>query len=168
MGIQARNPNEDDEVREDGSGEPLEAAEDGGLQGAILNAIDHVGIVVEDLDEAIAEHRDLFGVTVLHREEWHDEDAEVAVLGVGPNAIYLIAPVDDDSPFAEFLAEGGPGLHHIAYGVPDLDAALAALREAGRELLDDEPRSGPGGTRIAFVSPEATYGVLIQLIERPS
>ena len=88
--------------------------------------------------------------------------------GNGNHAIYLIAPVDDDSPFAEFLAEGGPGLHHIAYGVPDLDAALAALREAGRELLDDEPRTGPGGTRIAFVSPEATYGVLIQLIERPS
>jgi methylmalonyl-CoA/ethylmalonyl-CoA epimerase len=167
VGIQARNPNEDGKLRDvEGNAEPIDEAYDGGVQGAVLTAIDHVGIVVDDLDEAIAEQRDTFGVLVEHRDVWHDEDAEVAILGVGPSAIQLICPLGDDSPFAEFLAEGGPGLHHVGYRVADLDAALAALREAGHELLDEEPRPGPGGTRVAFVHPDAAFGVLIQLVER--
>lgn len=167
MGIQARNPNEDDELEGMGvGGQPIDEAYDGGVDAAVLQGIDHVAIVVADLDEAIAEHRDLFAVLVDHRDELHDEDAEVAFLTVGASAIQLISPLSDDSPYAEFLAEGGPGLHHIAYRVADCEAALAALAEAGRELIDEEPREGPRGSKVAFVSPDATFGVLVQLVER--
>lgn len=166
MGIQARNPNEDEEERQDdASGEPVD--ELGDLDdGALLRTIDHVAIVVEDLDEAIADHRDLYGVLVDHREEVHDEGAEVAFLEVGGSCIALVAPVTDDSEYREFLDEGGPGLHHIAYRVADLDAALDALREAGRELIDEEPVRGPRSSRTAYVHPDGAFGVLVQLVER--
>lgn len=167
MGIQARNPNEDEEEREDGSsGQPLDGAYDGGLGEAVLTAIDHVGIVVPDLDEAIAQHRDAFGVVVGHREVDHAEGIEVAQLDVGSSSIWLITPLDDDSPFAEFLDAGGAGLHHVGYRVADLDAALGALRAQGAEILDDEPRTWPGGVKVAYVHPDSMHGVLVQLVER--
>lgn len=166
MGIQARNPNEDDEDGNDATLGPLDEAYDGGVEAAVLLGIDHVAVVVEDLGEAIAEHRDLFGVLVDHRDELHDEGAEVAFLTVGGSCIQLIAPLHDGSPYAEFLAEGGPGLHHVGYRVADCAAALDALREAGRELLDEEPVPGPRDSKVAFVSPDATFGVLVQLVER--
>ena len=169
MGIQARNPNEEEEeVDQDLAGEPVEPVVDfdDAVDGVLLTAVDHIGVVVEDLDEAIAAHRDTFGVLVSHREEWFAEDATVAFLGVGPSTIQLIAPLSDESEYAEFLAEGGPGLHHVGYRVADIDAALDALRRAGRELLDDEARPGPAGTRVAFVHPDVTYGVLVQLVQR--
>ena len=159
MGIQAKNPNEEDEP-------VAETAAAGSFDPVALTAVDHLAIVVEDLDEAIAEHRENFGVLVDHREEWHEDDAELAFLPVGATSILLIAPTDDGSEYAEFLAEGGPGLHHIAYRVADLDTALDALRAAGRELVDEEPRPGPRGSRVAFVHPDATSGVLVQLVER--
>jgi methylmalonyl-CoA epimerase len=168
MGIQARNPHEDED--EEGGrgvgGQPIDEAPDGGQPDAILTAIDHVAIVVEDLGEAIAQHREAFGVLVGDREDLHDEGAEVAFLDVGGSTIALIAPTSDDSEYAEFLAEGGPGLHHIGYRVADCDAALEALREAGRELIDEEPVPGPRGSRVAFVHPDGAFGVLVQLVER--
>ena len=116
MGIQAKNPNEDDEDFETSfSGEPIDEAFDGGLEAAVLTDVDHIAMVVDDLDEAIAEHRDTFGVLVDHREEFHDEGYEVAFLVVGASTIELISPTSEDSEFAEFLAEGGPGLHHIGH-----------------------------------------------------
>ena len=167
MGIQARNPNEDEDEREDdASGEPIDLAYDGGVDAALLTAIDHVALVVEDLAEAIAEQRESFGVLVEHREDLFDDDAEIAFLEVGGSSIALIAPTSDDSPYRAFLDDGGPGLHHIAYRVADCAAALAALSGAGRELIDEEPREGPRGAKVAFVSPESTYGVLVQLVQR--
>ena len=166
MGILARNPHEEEEEREDDqAGEPVGDLDDvdGGL---VLREIDHVALVVEDLDEAIADHRDLYGVLVDHREELHDEGAEVAFLEVGGSSIALIAPVTDDSEYREFLDEGGPGLHHLAYRVDDLDVALDALREAGRELIDEEPVAGPRGARTAYLHPDSAFGVLVQLVER--
>src|SRR6478609_8815767 len=152
MGIQAKNPNEDDEDFETSfSGQPIDEAFDGGLEAAVLTAVDHIAIVVPDLDEAIAEHRDTFGVLVLHREELHGEGYEVAFLEVGGSTIQLIAPTSEDSEFAEFLAEGGPGLHHIGYQVEDLAAALAALTEAGRTVLDEEPQFGPRESKVAYL-----------------
>ena len=166
MGIQARNPNEDAEEREDDqSGEPVDPMADLD-DGVVLRTIDHVAIVVEDLDEAIADHRDLYGVLVDHREELHDEGAEVAFLEVGSSSIALIAPMTDDSEYREFLDEGGPGLHHIAYRVADLDAAIEALREAGRELIDEEPVPGARDARTAYLHPDSAFGVLVQLVER--
>ncbi len=167
MGIQARNPNEDDEQDGRGvGGEPIDQAYDGGVEAAVLTAIDHVAVVVADLGEAIAEHRDTFGVLVEHREEVHDEGYEVAFLTVGGSTIQLISPTTDESEYAEFLAEAGPGLHHIGYRVDDCAAALTALAANGRDVLDDEPMAGPRGSKVAFVHPDATFGVLVQLVER--
>jgi methylmalonyl-CoA/ethylmalonyl-CoA epimerase len=167
MGIQARNPNEDDEEYETSfSGQPIDEAFDGGLDAAVLTAIDDIGVVVADLDEAIAEHRDTFGVLVDHREEVHEEGYEVAFLEVGGSTIQLISPTSDDSEFAEFLAEGGPGLHHIGYRVDSCADALAALTAAGREVLDEEPQPGPRDSKVAFLHPDSAFGVLVQLVER--
>jgi len=167
VGIQARNPNEDEEEREDGSsGQPLDEAYDGGVTGPLLTEVDHVAIVVDDLDDAIATYRDLFGVLVDHREELHDEQVEVAFLQVGGSTIQLIAPTGDDSAYAEFLAEGGPGLHHVGYRVSDCAAALAALVDAGAEVIDDVPQPGPRDSVVAFVHPDSTFGAAVQLVER--
>jgi methylmalonyl-CoA/ethylmalonyl-CoA epimerase len=167
MGIQARNPHEDDEPDGLGvGGEPIDEAVDGGQGAPLLTAVDHVAVVVEDLAEAIAEHRERFGVLVDHREELFDEDAEIAFLTVGGSAIALIAPTSDDSPYREFLDEGGPGLHHIAYRVDACAAVLAGLADAGHELVDDAPRPGPRNSLVAFVHPDTAYGVLIALVER--
>lgn len=166
MAIQARNPNEDDEDGNDAILGPLDEAYDGGVDAAVLTAIDHVAIVVEDLGEAIAQHRDSFGVLVGDREDLHDEGAEAAFLDVGGSTIMLISPITDDSPYAEFLAEGGPGLHHIGYRVDDIAAALASLSKGGRELIDEESVPGPRGSQVALVHPDSAFGVLVQLVER--
>lgn len=167
MGIQAKNPNEDDEDFETSfSGEPIDEAFDGGLDAAVLTDVDHIAIVVEDLDEAIAEHRDTFGVLVEHREEMHGDGYEVAFLVVGSSTIQLIAPTSEDSEFAEFLAEGGPGLHHIGYRVEDAAAAVSALAGNDREVLDEEPVPGPRNSKTAYVHPDSSFGVLVQLVER--
>ena len=169
MGIQAKNPHEDDELLETAlAGEPIAPAddEDDDVEPVALTAIDHIAIVVEDLGEAIAEHRESFGVLVDHREDLHDEDAEIAFLTVGDSSIALIAPTSEDSAYADFLADGGPGMHHIAYRVDDCAAAMVALAAAGRELLADEPADGPRGSKVAFVHPDSAYGVLVQLVQR--
>ena len=168
MGIQAKNPNEDDEdVETSFSGQPIDEAFDGGLDAAVLTDVDHIAMVVEDLDEAIAEHRDTFGVLVEHREEFHEDGYEVAFLVVGGSTIQLISPTTEASEFAEFLAEGGPGLHHIGYRVDDCAAAIAALTASGREVLDDEPVPGPRASQVAYLHPDPAVGVLVQLVERP-
>lgn len=167
MGIQAKNPNEDDDQFETSfSGEPIDEAFDGGLDAAVLTDVDHIAIVVDDLDEAIAEHRDTYGVLVEHREEMHGEGYEVAFLVVGGSTIQLISPLSEDSEFAEFLSEGGPGLHHIGYRVDDVGAAVTALSGSGREVLDEEPVVGPRESKTAFVHPDSSFGVLVQLVER--
>ena len=166
MGIQARNPNEDDEDGTDAIFGEIDEAFDGGLDAAVLTAIDHIAVVVPDLDEAIAEHRDTFGVLVEHREELHGEGYEVAFLEVGGSTIQLTSPTSDDSEYADFLAEGGPGLHHIGYRVDDCAAAIAALTAAGRAVLDEEPVAGPRESKVAFLHPDTAFGVLVQLVER--
>ena len=167
MGIQAKNPNEDDEdFQTSFSGEPIDEAFDGGLDAAVLTDVDHIAIVVEDLDEAIAEHRDTFGVLVEHREERHEEGYEVAFLVVGGSTIQLISPTSEESEFAEFLAEGGPGLHHVGYRVDDVAAAIGPLTGAEREVLDEEPVPGPRASKVAFVHPDTSFGVLVQLVQR--
>lgn len=167
MGIQAKNPNEDDEDFETSfSGQPIDEAFDGGLEAAVLTDVDHIAMVVADLDEAIAEHRDTFGVLVDHREEFHDEGYEVAFLIVGGSTIQLISPTSDDSEFAEFLEEGGPGLHHIGYRVESCADAIVALSGSGREVLDEAPVAGPRESKVAFLHPDTSFGVLVQLVER--
>lgn len=125
--------------------------------------IAHVGVAVSDLDSALAFYRDVLGL-VPHARETAD-GADIVSLPFGDAAVELLTSADPASPIGKFLARRGPGIHHICYRVPDLDAALAACRTAGYRLVDETPRVGAGGCRIAFVHPRATAGILLELTE---
>jgi methylmalonyl-CoA/ethylmalonyl-CoA epimerase len=123
--------------------------------------IAHVGIAVPDLEAALAFYRDVLGV-VPHSPEIAD-GATILTLPFGDSEVELLAPLTADSPIGKFLAKRGPGIHHICYRVPDLDSALEACRAAGYRLVDEVPRVGAAGRRIAFVHPKATAGILLEL-----
>jgi methylmalonyl-CoA/ethylmalonyl-CoA epimerase len=125
--------------------------------------IAHVGIAVADLESALAFYRDVLGLEP-HRPETVD-GATIVALSFGDVEVELLAPVEPDSPISRFLARRGPGIHHICYRVPDLDAALEACRKAGYRLVDEVPRKGAAGRRIAFVHPKATAGILLELTD---
>lgn len=127
--------------------------------------VDHVGIAVNDLDAALGSYRELFDVHPLRREVVEDQGVEEAMIPLGGSYIQLLAPLQPDSPVGRFLAKRGEGLHHVAYAVPDIRAALAHLEEQGAHLIDREPRLGGGGHRIAFVHPRTVGGTLIELVE---
>jgi methylmalonyl-CoA/ethylmalonyl-CoA epimerase len=127
--------------------------------------IHHIGVAVADLDESIRLYRNALGAELVHRAASETEGLEAALLRVGDSEIELMAPLRDDSPVGKFIAKRGPGLHHVAYGVTDIDAALAAARETGLELIDTEPRVGLHGRRIAFVHPKSMGGVLTEFVE---
>ena len=125
--------------------------------------IAHVGVAVPDLDVALAFYRDVLGLEA-HAPEIAD-GATIVALPFGDAEVELLAPLQPDSPIARFLTRRGPGIHHICYRVADLDAALRACRDAGYRLIDEVPRLGAGGRRIAFVHPGATAGILLELTE---
>jgi methylmalonyl-CoA/ethylmalonyl-CoA epimerase len=130
---------------------------------ADLPHIDHVGIAVPDIGAALAFYRDVLGLEPRGPET--SDGAEIVSLPFGESEVELLAPKDTDGPIARFLARRGPGIHHVCYRVADLDAALAACRAAGYRLIDESPRIGAGGHRIAFVHPKATAGILLELTE---
>ena len=125
--------------------------------------IAHVGVAVSDIDAALAFYRDVLGLTPHPPEE--ADGATIVSLSFGDSEVELLAPRSADGPIAKFLERRGAGIHHICYRVPDLDAALAACRAAGYRLVDETPRTGAGGRRIAFVDPKATAGILLELTE---
>jgi methylmalonyl-CoA/ethylmalonyl-CoA epimerase len=125
--------------------------------------IAHVGVAVPDLDVALAFYREVLGLEP-HAPEIAD-GATIVALPFGDVEVELLAPLQPDSPIARFLTKRGPGIHHICYRVANLDAALEACRAAGYRLVDDVPRIGAGGRRIAFVHPAATAGILLELTE---
>jgi methylmalonyl-CoA/ethylmalonyl-CoA epimerase len=125
--------------------------------------IAHVGIAVSNLQAALGFYRDVLGIAP-HAPETAD-GATIVALPFGESEVELLAPLTPDSPIGKFLAKRGPGIHHICYRVPDLDAALAACRAAGYRLVDEVPRLGAAGRRIAFVHPKATEGILLELTE---
>lgn len=125
--------------------------------------IAHVGIAVADLEAALAFYREVLGLEP-HPTETAD-GAAIASLPFGESEIELLAPLTPDGPIARFLERRGPGIHHVCYRVPDLDGALDACRRAGYRLIDEVPRTGAGGRRIAFVHPKATAGILLELTE---
>lgn len=131
----------------------------------LLRAIDHTGIAVADLERAIAFHRDTLGLTLVHRETLAARGVEAALFDIGDAHVELIAPLHDGADLARFLAKRGPGLHHVAYRVLAIEAALAAFRQAGVALIDAEPRTGIRGSRVAFLHPSGTGGVLTELVE---
>jgi methylmalonyl-CoA/ethylmalonyl-CoA epimerase len=125
--------------------------------------IAHVGVAVPDIGVALAFYRDVLGLAPHPPEE--ADGATIVSLPFGDSEVELLAPRTPDGPIAKFLARRGPGIHHICYRVADLDAALAACRAAGYHLIDDNPRPGAGGRRVAFVHPKATAGILLELTE---
>ncbi len=134
----------------------------------ILQRIDHVGYAVEDLEEAIAYHQRLYGAEVVHRERMEVDGVNEALLAVGESFIQLLEPTHPDTPVGRFLERHGPGVHHIGYGVADVDATFARLQELGVRLVDDHPRPGSRGCTVAFIHPKAAMGVLVELVEDPT
>jgi methylmalonyl-CoA/ethylmalonyl-CoA epimerase len=130
----------------------------------LLN-LDHVAIAVYDLDAAITSHGERYGVEPMFREVIEDQGVEEAMLAVGGSFVQLIAPLTDDSLLGRFLEKNGEGLHHIAYSVVDIELALAHLEAEGARLIDEKPRIGSRGSRIAFVHPKGGNGTLIELVE---
>ncbi len=131
----------------------------------MFDRIDHVGIAVEAIDPALVLYEDSFGLTLVHREIVEEQGVEAVLLDLGENHIELLAPLDADTPVGRFLARSGPGIHHIAYQVSDIEAALAQLQAAGIELIDKQPRIGIRGSRVAFAHPKYTGGVLTEIVE---
>ncbi|MFQ5516952.1 MAG: methylmalonyl-CoA epimerase [Acidimicrobiia bacterium] len=129
--------------------------------------LDHVAVAVRDLDVAVARHRQLYRVEPLYREVVESQGVEEAMLPLGGSFLQLLAPLTEDSPVGRFLAKSGEGLHHIAFAVADVDAALQHLASQGARLVDLHARRGGRGTRIAFVHPEASSGTLVELVEMP-
>jgi methylmalonyl-CoA/ethylmalonyl-CoA epimerase len=122
-------------------------------------------VAVDDLDEAIGRYERLFGAVLEHREQLADQGVEAASLRVGAGRIELLQALDADTPVGRFVAGRGPGLHHVAFEVDDVPSELARLAAAGERLVDERPRRGVGGLRVAFVHPEATGGVLAELVD---
>ena len=138
----------------------------------MFDAIDHLGIAVAELDPALATYGGTFGMALVHREVIAEQGVEVALLEAGDSLqsgagghVELLAPLSADTTVARFLADRGPGLHHVAYRVADIDAALADLAQRDVELIDSTPRAGVRSSRIAFIHPRATGGVLTEIVE---
>jgi methylmalonyl-CoA/ethylmalonyl-CoA epimerase len=130
------------------------------------SGIHHLGVAVTDLDEAVERYERLFGAAVEHRETVPDQGVEAASLRVGASRIELLASLGPDTPVGKFLAKRGPGMHHVAFEVDDVEVELGRLAADGAELVDHEPRRGLFGLEVAFVHPEATGGVLAELVAR--
>ena len=131
----------------------------------MLDALDHTGIAVVNLDASIAFYRDVLGMPFVHRETIAEQGVEAVLLDVGDSHVELIAPLGPDTGVARFLEQRGPGLHHVAYRVDDIEAALASLSAAGVRLIDERPRAGIRGSRVAFLHPTAAGGVLTEIVE---
>ncbi len=131
----------------------------------MFSRIDHIGVAVEEIEPAMELYRDSLELDVAHREIVPEQGVEAVLLDVGENHVELLAPLSPDTPVGRFLAKQGPGLHHVAYQVSDIDAALSACRRAGLRLIDEQPRTGIRGSRVAFVHPSSTGGVLTEIVE---
>lgn len=126
--------------------------------------IHHLGVAVEDLDEAVTTYERIFGARLEHRETVPDQGVEAAFLKVGNGRVELLASLGEETPVGKFLTKRGPGMHHVAYEVADVQAAIGELAEQGVELLDAQPRRGLFGLEVAFLHPDAVGGVLSELV----
>ena len=131
----------------------------------MFDRIDHIGVAVEDLDAAIGLYERSYEMELVHREVVAEQGVEAVLLEVGENHVELLAPTGADTPVGKFLAKRGPGLHHVAYQVSDIDGTLQRLRDAGLRLIDETPRVGIRRSRVAFLHPASTGGVLTELVE---
>lgn len=131
----------------------------------MLTLIDHTGIAVEDIDAALPFYTDVLKLPLVHRETVTEQGVAAALLDVGDGHIELISPLSPDTGVAKFIEKRGAGLHHVAYRVEDIDAALDTLKAAGVRLIDEQPRIGIRGSRVAFLHPAATGGVLTEIVQ---
>ena len=127
--------------------------------------IDHIGIAVRSLSDALKTYRDVMGMTVSGYDDVADQGVRVAMLPAGDSRIELLEPLGDNSPIEKFMAKRGEGIHHIAIAVDNIEEALARFKAAGLRLIDETPRTGAHGTRIAFIHPSSNNGVLLELVE---
>jgi methylmalonyl-CoA/ethylmalonyl-CoA epimerase len=131
----------------------------------VFRRIDHIGVAVQEIEPSLALWRDSFQMEVAHREVVPEQGVEAVLLDVGENHIELLAPLGEQTPVGRFLAKNGPGLHHVAYQVDDIEATLSALKRAGMRMIDEQPRAGIRSSRVAFVHPSATGGVLTEIVQ---
>lgn len=131
----------------------------------MLNKINHIGIAVRSLDEILPFYRDDLKLAFHGTEEVPDQKVRVAMLGIGESKIELLEPTSEDSPIARFLEKNGPGMHHVAYEVDDIMAAIVRLKERGVRMIDEAPRNGAHGSLIAFIHPKSSNGVLTELCQ---
>ena len=133
----------------------------------MLNKIYHLGYAVEDIEAASRFYMENFGVEPTEPEVVEEQGISATMFRVGESMVELVQPLDPDTPVGRFLARRGEGFHHVAYQVDDLETALRELRKNGVEIVDEEPRIGARGTRMAFIHPKSTFGVLTELVELP-
>lgn len=131
----------------------------------MLSTIDHVGVAVPDIDAALALYRDVLGMPLVHRETVTEQGVDAALLDVGDGHVELLSPLGPDTPVGKFLARKGSGLHHVAYRVTDVSETLSRLAAAGLRLIDEQPRNGIRGSRVAFLHPSSTGGVLTEIVQ---
>ena len=127
--------------------------------------IDHIGVATDDLEGALELYEQTFSMPLVHRETVESQGVEAALLDVGDGYVELLRPLGPDTPVGKYLDRRGPGLHHVAYAVDDIDGVLGRLKEAGVDLIDTEPRQGIRNSRVAFLHPRATGGVLTEIVE---
>ena len=131
----------------------------------MLSAIDHVGVAVESIDAALELYRDRLGMPLVHRERGAEQGVDAALLDVGDGHVELLQPLGPDTAVGKFLSRRGPGLHHVAYRVASVQDTLDACAAAGMRLIDEQPRTGIRGSRVAFIPPAATGGVLTEIVQ---
>ena len=131
----------------------------------MLTRVDHVGVAVEDLDRALEQYEVDLALALVHRETVAEQGVEAVLLDVGDSHVELLRPLGPETPVGRFLARQGPGLHHVAYQTQDIEAELARLKGAGLRLLDPSPRTGIRGSRVAFLHPRSTGGVLTEIVQ---
>jgi methylmalonyl-CoA/ethylmalonyl-CoA epimerase len=131
----------------------------------MLSSIDHIGVAVDDIDAALALYRDALGMPLVHRETVAEQGVDAALLDVGDGHIELLQPLGSETAVGKFLARRGPGIHHVAYRVSSVEETLEALTAAGLRLIDERPRTGIRGSKVAFVHPASTGGVLTEIVQ---
>jgi methylmalonyl-CoA/ethylmalonyl-CoA epimerase len=131
----------------------------------MFNRVDHIGVAVEDIDASLELYERDYGMTLVHRETVAEQGVEAVLLDVGENHIELLAATAADTPVGKFIAKKGPGMHHVAYQVDDIEAALAALKGAGLKLIDETPRIGIRNSRVAFLHPKTAGGLLTEIVQ---
>jgi methylmalonyl-CoA epimerase len=131
----------------------------------VFGRIDHIGVAVDDIDSALALYEKSFDMALAHRETVESQGVEAVLLDIGDGHVELLRPLDPETPVGKFIARKGPGLHHVAYAVEDIEAALERIAATGIELIDRAPRAGIRGSRVAFLHPRSTGGVLTEIVQ---